>query len=66
VRRYNLNDGDVVVIGKHEIMYVDERLARARLTSSDGLAGVPTLDKPVDDSAHTETVVDPDRAANRR
>ncbi|MGC1457555.1 MAG: AAA family ATPase [Steroidobacteraceae bacterium] len=65
VRRYNLNDGDVVVIGKHEIMYVDERLARARLTSSEGLAGVPTLDKPVDDSAHTETVVDPDRAANR-
>ena len=65
VRRYNLNDGDVVVIGKHEIMYVDERLARARLTSSEGLAGVPTLDKPVDDSAHTATVVDPDRAANR-
>ena len=34
VRRYNLNDGDVVVIGKHEIMYVDERLARARTGSS--------------------------------
>ena len=66
VRRHNLNDGDVVVIGKHEIMYVDERLARARLTSSEGVAGVPTLDKPLDDSAHTETVVDPDRAANHR
>jgi general secretion pathway protein A len=26
VRRYHLNDGDVVVIGKHELMYVDERL----------------------------------------
>jgi general secretion pathway protein A len=66
VRRYNLNDGDVVVIGKHEIMYVDERLARARLSSSEGAPVVPTLDKALDDSAHTETVVDPDRAANRR
>jgi general secretion pathway protein A len=66
VRRYNLNDGDVVMIGKHEIMYVDERLARARLSSSDGAAGVPTLDKPVDDRVHTETsVLDPaERAAN--
>ena len=30
VRRYHLNDGDVVVIGKHELMYVDERLPAAR------------------------------------
>ena len=65
VRRHNLNDGDVVVIGKHEIMYVDERLARARLSSTEAMASVPTLDKPLDDAAHTETVVDPDRAANR-
>ena len=64
VRRHNLTDGDVVVIGKHEIMYVDERLVRARLTSSEGAAGVPTLDKPVeDDPTHAETLVDPDRAA---
>ena len=61
VRRHNLNDGDVVVIGKHEIMYVDERLARARLSSTEAMASVPTLDKPLDDAAHTETVVDPDR-----
>ncbi len=47
VRRYNLNDGDVVVIGKHEIMYVDGRLSRARLSSTAGAAGVPTLTKPV-------------------
>jgi general secretion pathway protein A len=66
VRRYNLNDGDVVVIGKHEIMYVDERLARARLHSSEGAAGVPTLVKPIDeDAAHAETLVDPERAAKR-
>ena len=30
VRRHHLNDGDVVVLGKHEIMYVDERSARLR------------------------------------
>jgi hypothetical protein len=30
VRRHHLNDGDVVVLGKHEIMYVDERSARGR------------------------------------
>src|SRR6202167_6032070 len=30
VRRHNLNDGDVVVVGQHEIMYIDERPARNR------------------------------------
>jgi general secretion pathway protein A len=30
VRRYNLNDGDVVQIGQHEIMYIDERAPRLR------------------------------------
>jgi type II secretory pathway predicted ATPase ExeA len=30
VRRHNLNDGDVVVVGQHEIMYMDERPPRAR------------------------------------
>ena len=50
VRRYNLNDGDVVVIGKHEIMYVDERLARARTGSTGGAAGVPILDKAIAES----------------
>jgi type II secretory pathway predicted ATPase ExeA len=30
VRRHHLNDGDVVVLGKHEIMYLDERSARGR------------------------------------
>ena len=27
VRRHNLNDGDVVLVGQHEIMYIDERAA---------------------------------------
>ena len=30
IRRQHLNDGDVIVLGKHEIMYVDERSARSR------------------------------------
>ena len=30
VRRHNLNDGDVVVVGQHEIMYIDERPPRPR------------------------------------
>jgi pSer/pThr/pTyr-binding forkhead associated (FHA) protein len=41
VRRHHLNDGDVVVLGKHEIMYLDERSARAR-----GAAQEPTGDHP--------------------
>ena len=45
VRRHNLNDGDIVVIGKHELMYVDERLARARaVTTADATAGLSTID----------------------
>src|SRR6267378_4954184 len=35
VRRHYLNDGDVVQIGKHELIYVDERVARNRGTFSD-------------------------------
>lgn len=30
VRRHNLNDGDVIRLGRHEIMYVDERSTRFR------------------------------------
>ncbi len=30
VRKHNLNDGDVVVIGKHELMYIDERMHKHR------------------------------------
>jgi hypothetical protein len=28
VRKHNLNDGDVVHIGQHEIMYIDERVPK--------------------------------------
>jgi pSer/pThr/pTyr-binding forkhead associated (FHA) protein len=28
IRRHNLNDGDVVTVGDHELIYVDERTTR--------------------------------------
>jgi type II secretory pathway predicted ATPase ExeA len=40
VRRHNLNDGDVVQIGQHEIMYIDERAPRARNATDPVDAGV--------------------------
>jgi pSer/pThr/pTyr-binding forkhead associated (FHA) protein len=36
VRRHNLNDGDVVLVGQHEIMYVDERTPPRGRYASDG------------------------------
>jgi general secretion pathway protein A len=32
VRRHNLNDGDVVQVGQHEVMYIDERPSRGRVS----------------------------------
>ena len=43
VRRHYLNDGDVVLIGKHELMYVDERASRARNTLSDTMPELQAL-----------------------
>jgi general secretion pathway protein A len=40
VRRHNLNDGDVVVVGKHELMYVDERAPRTRSNFTETIPGV--------------------------
>jgi general secretion pathway protein A len=42
VRRHNLNDGDVVQIGQHEIMYIDERAPRVR----NSLEASDTMDNP--------------------
>jgi general secretion pathway protein A len=44
VRRHNLNDGDVVVVGKHELMYVDERLPRARGSFVETIPGAQPSD----------------------
>ena len=40
VRRHYLNDGDVVLVGKHELIYVDERAARTRGAFTDTEPGV--------------------------
>jgi general secretion pathway protein A len=44
VRRHNLNDGDVVMIGKHELIYVDERLPRTRVGMNETLPGIHALE----------------------
>jgi len=46
VRRYNLNDGDVVQVGQHEIMYIDERAPRMRGLSDTAETELP--EKPRD------------------
>jgi general secretion pathway protein A len=48
VRRHYLNDGDVVVIGKHELIYVDERMARTRAALTDTAPGIHTQAALVD------------------
>ena len=59
VRRRILNDGDVVQIGQHEIMYFDERVARTRALSAEGeddavpmvrSVGARNADEPEDDA----------------
>ena len=43
VRRHYLNDGDVVLVGKHELIYVDERTARGRPIAQETEPKLPTL-----------------------
>jgi general secretion pathway protein A len=38
VQRYNLNDGDVVRVGKHEIIYIDERRRQISFANPSGTA----------------------------
>ena len=47
VRRHYLNDGDVVLIGKHELIYIDERLPRSRGPFIETLPGMPPPAEPV-------------------
>jgi general secretion pathway protein A len=48
VRRHNLNDGDVVQVGQHEIMYIDERTPRVRNSLDPNDTGTAThvVDSP--------------------
>jgi general secretion pathway protein A len=43
VRRHYLNDGDVVLIGKHELIYLDERHGRSRSPGSETEPKLPAL-----------------------
>jgi type II secretory pathway predicted ATPase ExeA len=49
VRRHYLNDGDVVQLGKHELIYIDERLPRVRAPFVDTIPGAPS-DEPISES----------------
>src|ERR1700751_1428260 len=42
VRRHYLNEGDVVLVGKHELIYVDERAGRHRSSLTDNLPALET------------------------
>jgi general secretion pathway protein A len=46
VRRHYLNDGDVVLVGKHELIYVDERAPRSRAPHSDTVPNLADEDVP--------------------
>jgi general secretion pathway protein A len=60
VRRHYLNDGDVVLVGKHELIYVDERAGRSRAPHIDTVpnlaraaevaAAAPTLSRTADEA----------------
>jgi len=68
VRRRMLNDGDVVQIGQHEIMYFDERLSRTRALPGEGEDdAVPLVQDVVHDrkqaTADTDEDEDEDSAA---
>jgi type II secretory pathway predicted ATPase ExeA len=59
VRRRMLNDGDVVQIGQHEIMYFDERLSRTRVLPGEGEDDAVPL---VQDAKHPTADADEDEA----
>jgi general secretion pathway protein A len=60
IRRHNLNDGDVVTVGDHELIYVDERTARG---TGDHAHASDTDSHPIlADHSATVAVEDSDRA----
>lgn len=58
VRRRMLNDGDVVQIGQHEIMYFDERMARTRASLNDDDDAVPMLQESGNAERHVATLAE--------
>jgi type II secretory pathway predicted ATPase ExeA len=64
VRKHNLNDGDVIVLGKHEIMYLDERSARARAQHQlDATGNHPAMKDREDADADADLDADDDAPA---
>jgi len=55
VRRHNLNDGDVIHLGRHEIMYVDERWSKARHHDDASDTGRHVRPEPDDEQPEAET-----------
>jgi type II secretory pathway predicted ATPase ExeA len=62
VRRHHLNDGDVVVLGKHEIMYLDERSARARGAAQESTGDHPAVEES--DAGDSDAAGDADGAGD--
>ena len=58
VRRHHLNDGDVVLVGKHELIYVDERSGRHRGALTDNMPALAA--KPADAAADDEASAEED------
>jgi type II secretory pathway predicted ATPase ExeA len=61
IRRHHLNDGDVVALGKHEIMYLDERSARTRAQQPETTGDHPALEDsedPAEDSGDADAAAD--------
>jgi type II secretory pathway predicted ATPase ExeA/pSer/pThr/pTyr-binding forkhead associated (FHA) protein len=63
VRRHYLNDGDVVLVGKHELIYVDERAARARDAHGDTQPKLPVVVAPGEETVESGMVAQPGAAA---
>jgi general secretion pathway protein A len=58
VRRHYLNDGDVVLVGKHELIYVDERSGRHRGALTDNMPALAA--KPAEAAAEADEAAESD------
>jgi general secretion pathway protein A len=54
IRRHHLNDGDVIVLGKHEIMYLDERSARARAHQHEATGDHEAIEESAEESGERD------------
>jgi general secretion pathway protein A len=58
VRRHYLNDGDVVLVGKHELIYVDERSGRHRGALTENMPALAA--KPAEAAAEADEAAEAD------